>query len=1134
MKRFWIGGVAALFCLISNPQFAAETLSLAGEWRLGLDRKDAGIKESWFDKSLPDRIHLPGILESQGYGDVISIHTPWVLSLYDHYWYLRSDYSAYTNTGNVKVPFLCQPPRHYLGAAWYQRDIEIPADWKGKRIVLFLERPKWKSTVWLDNKEIGSDISLCAPHEYDLGFVPPGRHRLTVRVDNRMILSYRPDSHSISDSLGQAWNGIIGKLELRATPPVWIEDVQVFPKSDFKTANVKINIGNLTGKPVSAQLDLADSFMQPPQSTDTSFKADISSTGTVLTVAMKLPNEVQPWDEFHPFLQKFTAALYVGDERDIRSFSIGLRKLRTDGTQFILNGKPLFLRGTHFGGDFPLTGYPATDVESWKKIIRTCQDYGLNHIRFHSWCPPEAAFEAADELGFYLQVEAGMWNSFSPGDAMEKQLYSETERIIRAYGNHPSFLLFSASNEAHGHWQPVLTEWVKHFRAEDPRRLYTPDTGWSLINSPEEPINGGADYLDVGRIGSHRVRGESGWFGRDYQSSIEGVKVPVVSHEVGQWCAYPDFDVIQKFTGYMHPDNYEIFRDSAAAHGVLGMNHEFAHASGRFQFACYKEEIEAALRTPGLGGFQLLDLHDYTGQGTALIGLLDPFWQTKGYVTPDGFKEFCNPVVPLARLNQRVFTTNDKFDVPVEIANYGPIAITNPIVLWNILDANGGGKVSNLQMRHRVIPLGRSQLTTISNDFKTLELEAPGKYTLSVHLQDTTISNTWDFWLYPQTISGATPTNVLITSSREEAEKALTTGGKVLFTPRLADLSWWSPPLARVPIFWNALMGPTWSRMLGLWCDTNSPALAEFPTDANCDWQWTEIIGNSRAVNLDRLPRSLKPIVSAVDDWNRNYKLGVIFEARVGKGKLLVCTADLNSYPVGQQLRRSLLDYMTGNTSPQATAGQFENLFAPKPEDKFHPATEISIPEFDSLFFDNLVMRKLGASAQCDGKKANQIIDGDPNTFWCSADSRGRGPNPPHEIVLTFPNVVAMRGLVLMPRQNQREHQGDIRDYKLETSEDGMNWQTIASGELASTFDPQTISFGKTISAKQLRFTALAGFGPDKSASLAELAVIYAGPKLPENIEGKLEYRHVRTASGDIDAGGDDSPEKPATKQPTK
>ena len=143
------------------------------------------------------------------------------------------------------------------------------------------------------------------------------------------------------------------------------------------------------------------------------------------------------------------------------------------------------------------------------------------------------------------------------------------------------------------------------------------------IQSPG-PVTG-ADYLVTGRIGRDRTRGETGWFGRDYGGSLRGVNVPVIAHELGQWCAYPDFDVIQKFTGFMRPGNFEIFRDSAAAHGLLPQNQLFARASGRFQLECYQEEIEANLRTPGMGGFQLLDLHDYTGQGTALVGLLDPF-----------------------------------------------------------------------------------------------------------------------------------------------------------------------------------------------------------------------------------------------------------------------------------------------------------------------------------------------------------------------------------------------------------------------------------------------------------------------------------------------------------------------------
>ena len=233
---------------VSLKTFAAETLPLAGEWRFALDRNDTGTAEHWFTQNLADKIKLPGILESQGYGDEISTTTPWVLSLYDHFWFMRADYAGYTNAGHVKVPFISQPQRHYLGAAWYQRDLEIPKSWSGKRVVLFMERPHWKSTVWLDDKEIGSDIRRGVPHEFDFGMLPPGKHRLTVRVDNRMIMPYRLDAHSVSDSLDNAWNGIVGKIELRATPPVWIENVQIFPNVENQTITVRAHIGNLTGK----------------------------------------------------------------------------------------------------------------------------------------------------------------------------------------------------------------------------------------------------------------------------------------------------------------------------------------------------------------------------------------------------------------------------------------------------------------------------------------------------------------------------------------------------------------------------------------------------------------------------------------------------------------------------------------------------------------------------------------------------------------------------------------------------------------------------------------------------------------------------------------------------------------------
>ena len=391
------------FYLLPNLTRAAENLNLAGNWRFSLDRDDLGISEKWFEKRLTEEISLPGVLQSQGFGDDISTKTPWVLSLYDKNWFLREDYKEFAKKGATKVPFLSQPPKHYLGAAWYQKEIEIPANWANKRIVLFLERPKWKSTVYVDGKEIGSNLSLVAEHEYDLGNLSTGKHLISIRVDNRMLMDYRPDAHSVSDSLGMSWNGIIGKIELRATSLVWIEDAQVYPNWNDKTATVKIKIGNSTKQSYLAIIKTSDFTSQP---------IEVAEKGSAFEFKLTYPN-AKTWDEFHPNLIKETIKLYefAADQtpvEDSKEISFGFAQISIDKSEFKLNGRTIYLRGTHHGGDFPLTGYPPTDVAYWKKIFQINKDWGINHIRFHSFCPPEAAFQAADEVGIYIQPEPAM------------------------------------------------------------------------------------------------------------------------------------------------------------------------------------------------------------------------------------------------------------------------------------------------------------------------------------------------------------------------------------------------------------------------------------------------------------------------------------------------------------------------------------------------------------------------------------------------------------------------------------------------------------------------------------------------------------------------------------------------------
>ncbi|HET7623675.1 MAG TPA: beta-glucuronidase, partial [Verrucomicrobiae bacterium] len=358
----------ATFAMVCNRSSAADSVSLAGNWRFALDASDSGIRDKWFDRDLTDKIALPGILQAQGYGKEISVETPWVLSLYDPLWFLRADYSAYTNAGNVKVPFLSQPPRHYLGAAWYQRDIEIPPDWKGRRVVLFLERPHWESRVWLDDTLIGTNNSLCAPHEYELGVgIAPGKHRLTVRVDNRMIMAYRPDAHSVSDSLGGAWNGIVGKMELRASDNICIERLRLDP--DLKRAGVVVTLFTHNGTDKPAEAPLVRLQVIPKNFSSNALpslqkSAVIPPGDTNLTLFFPMDEHFERWSEFNPKIYNLRATIGGKGFHSEIAETFGMRNFRAEGNRLILNGREIYLRGTHNGGDFPLTGYPPTDVAS--------------------------------------------------------------------------------------------------------------------------------------------------------------------------------------------------------------------------------------------------------------------------------------------------------------------------------------------------------------------------------------------------------------------------------------------------------------------------------------------------------------------------------------------------------------------------------------------------------------------------------------------------------------------------------------------------------------------------------------------------------------------------------------------------
>ncbi|HXX21743.1 MAG TPA: glycoside hydrolase family 2, partial [Terriglobia bacterium] len=379
--------------------------------------------------------------------------------------------------------------------------------------------------------------------------------------------------------------------------------------------------------------------------------------------------------------------------------------------------------------------------------------------------------------------------------------------------------------------------------------------------------------------------------------------------------------------------NFDLVRDDLAAKHLLDLAPRFVQATGRHAALLYKEEIEILLRTPGHAGFSLLDLHDYPGQGTALIGVLDPFWDSKGFVTPEAHRRYCGPTVPLLRMNKRTFTTDETFTAEADIAHFGSQDISNAQPVWSIRDEEGR-EVSSGSLAPLSVPTGK--LTTLGTFTASLaKAPAPAKLTITVELAGTGFANEWEIWVYPASGSALTPTDVMIAWKWNDATKtALANGRKVMLFPEVLNPSL-SLPGRFLPVFWSPIWFPDQvPNTMGILCDPKHQALAQFPTDFYSNWQWYELLQDSRAVNLNDTPPSFRPILEVIDNFARNNKLGNLFEARVGRGSLLVCTIDLLRLAGTQAAAKQLL----------------KSLYAYAGSESFRPSEELETTLLDKLF----------------------------------------------------------------------------------------------------------------------------------------------------------------------------------------
>ena len=863
-----------LWCACVLASCTRTTIDLSGEWQFAMG--DTPVYD--------DCISLPGSMLTNGKGHDVTVDTRWTGSTYDSSYYYSPQLAKYREEGNVKYPFFLTPDKYYVGRAWYRKTVRVPDAWKGRPVTLYLERPHIETTLLVNGREVGHQMSLSTPHQYDI------TEYVTFGADNELaICVYNgienvcvgQDSHSVTDQTQGNWNGIVGAIELRSAPVIY--KVRAVP--DVKDGVVRIEVN------------------------DTRYE-------------LPLDKDTCRWSEFSPTLYSRTVD-YCGVPVEV---TFGIRDIRIDGPQFYLNDQPIWLRGTLENCCFPETGYAPMDVESWMRVFEQCRAYGLNHVRFHSWCPPEAAFAAADRVGIYLQPEGPSWPNHGvrlrSRQYVDTYLMEETKRIIDTYGHHPSFVMMALGNEPAGRWVEYCNDWVSEMMAYDSTRVYCGASvggGWAWDDGSQFHVKGGGRGLNWN---SRAPQASDDYyaditFPRNYRDTVPN-NTPIIAHEQGQWCAFPDFKEIPQYTGVYKARNFEIFRDLLAEGCMADRAEHFLHASGKLQTLAYKYETERNLRTPGYAGFQLLGLNDYSGQGSALVGVLNVHWREKGYCTAGDWREFCSPTVPLARFPKFIYTEEEMLDIPVEVYHAGSGPIEHIRCTYTL---TGLGEEVKGRLPLRTLPVGKN--IGAGRIIQPLaSITTPAKATVTVLLTDEARGevvgrNHWDFWVYPSQPEMPVAEDIYIADVLDDKALAhLQQGGKVLLTAA-GKVTYGSDVVQHyLPVFWNT----SWFKMrpphtTGASIDTAHPLFAHgFPTDDWSNLNWWELLNRAQVMNLSDFPVHYQSPIQPIDTWHVSRKLGMLVEANVLGGKLLMTTMDisrdLDRRIVARQMRSAILRYM--------------------------------------------------------------------------------------------------------------------------------------------------------------------------------------------------------------------------------
>ena len=803
----------------------------------------------------------------------------------------------------------------YVGPAEWTRTVELSAADCRYPMELFLERVMWKSEAFWDGEALSSGgalgdralpcDSLATPHVYAVpaNLLKPGKHELKLVIDNSCSYNFSRQSHAYGPNMQAVWNGVLGRVELRRAHPLRM--ARVFADAARSAiAPYQYDLKAEVPEGFFATLDTVSVEELTVESISETFSPYRSG---FKLIELKLKETPVCWNEFHP--QLYTLVLKDTKVDFTHRIRFGFRTVGTEGHLLTLNGVKIFTRGNVENANFAKDGIPWMETSEWRRIFRMLKEQdGVNAVRFHTWCPPEAAFRAADELGIILQPEAGIWTDgwMSEGDEVgngkpvDEFVKRELKAIADAYGNSPSFFSLTIGNELGNSNFETMGKWVEAHKKYDPRALCYASSARKLTPADDFSLS----HVVPGKgLAREKLLPHTDW---DYEDIYSAATIPTVAHEIGQWPVYPIWDeLFAPFTGTMRPWNLTRHRDTAAKKNALRFQKEYHTASAKLNRLIYKEEVESFLRTPSCAGLQLLEVQDYTGQAEALVGWRDPFYALKtGFKGLSPFSTVWGPVCALARFPRFTYVVGETYRATLQLRNL----TESPLVAGMAFPYELGGQKGEIKLSEDV---ASGEVKTVGM-VECLLTEDMTKCRQVLRFG----GNEWNFWVYPREERCAAPEGVVETGDLAAMKAALAEGRTVLYS----GPSFKSAKGQFKSVYWSARWFPvanTTAAALGTWFDVKHPALAGFVTDDFTDWQWYTLAQGATVHALKGMPEAFRPIALSVNDFHFSDFTATMFEVLVGKGRLFVCGYDLTKEtPEAKRLRASVCAYLAGPSAP--------------------------------------------------------------------------------------------------------------------------------------------------------------------------------------------------------------------------